>query len=469
MGERGRFSGRKMAEGSTPNAIDRIWRFLSSVKLGIVLVTIIIGVAIVGTLITQGEDPDFYIETYGHTWGNLWIRLGFDHFYYTWWWNLLLIFLSINLLVCSINRLGPIWRILTKSPVEVSSDFVRNLQYSESISGIDPGDAGAILRERRYTVRSGPKGLFATKGGWGRWGAHIVHLSIIVILLGGVVDSLTGFRQSVNVMEGETITPPGADFRLRVNDFGIDRLPDGNVKSYRSDVTILDGGRQIDFAIEVNKPLQYKGLTFYQSSYGSVYEADLNINIGGESHTVRAGRGYRGEIPGTGYSLVVGAIVKGFLLDGGRVFDDPNRYNPAAQVMILRGGEEAVEIENAIGSWVFSEEMGPDVSAMRGGPSSPHSPKKDGVTVSVARIHERTYTGLQIARNTGIPFLWIGSGMMMVGLFLSFYVFHRRIWAVSDGDTLLIGGNTNKNRYRFEKEFREIIGRLSNGERRMLK
>ena len=121
----------------------------------------------------------------------------------------------------------------------------------------------------------------------------ITHLSILIILIGGIAGSLFGFRGFVNILEGETVdqiylkvkdgeVPKPIGFSVRCDDFKITYYdlprPEKHVKEYTSILTILENGKEVlRKSIEVNHPLHYKGLAFYQASYGAIHDVTLGI------------------------------------------------------------------------------------------------------------------------------------------------------------------------------------------------
>jgi cytochrome c biogenesis protein len=71
---------------------------------------------------------------------------------------------------------------------------------------------------------------------------------------------------------------------------------------------------------------------------------------------------------------------------------------------------------------------------------------------------------LQIAKNPGINIVWTGSTMIVVGITLSSFIFHRRIWMkiipVPEGVTVYAGGTTHKSQIDFQKEFRKLTEKI---------
>ncbi len=73
-------------------------------------------------------------------------------------------------------------------------------------------------------------------------------------------------------------------------------------------------------------------------------------------------------------------------------------------------------------------------------------------------------TGLQVAKDPGVWVVYIGCGMMILGLFIAFFMSHRRIWLLltkEDGKvSVLISGSANKNKVGFEKIFSSLSAEL---------
>lgn len=82
-----------------------IWRFFSSVKLAIWLLAVIAILSLIGTFIPQNESPAFYIEKIGHAGYSALLKTGLNNIYSSWWFVLFLALLALNLAVCLLNRL----------------------------------------------------------------------------------------------------------------------------------------------------------------------------------------------------------------------------------------------------------------------------------------------------------------------------------------------------------------------------
>lgn len=69
-----------------------------------------------------------------------------------------------------------------------------------------------------------------------------------------------------------------------------------------------------------------------------------------------------------------------------------------------------------------------------------------------------TYLNIRVDR--AMPFVWVGAGIVMLGLILGFYWQHRRIWLIVEGGQLVLGGHTNKNWFGFRRELVSILEQI---------
>ncbi len=89
------------------------WEFFASVKLALFCFFTLAIASIVGTIIPQNESPDFYIQKYGETTAEIFRLLNIPDMYNSWWFVSILSLFSINLIVCSIDRLPTVWKLVT--------------------------------------------------------------------------------------------------------------------------------------------------------------------------------------------------------------------------------------------------------------------------------------------------------------------------------------------------------------------
>ena len=81
-------------------------------------------------------------------------------------------------------------------------------------------------------------------------------------------------------------------------------------------------------------------------------------------------------------------------------------------------------------------------------------------------LKTRYYTGLQANRDPGVPIVWAGCFLMVSGLFVTFFMSHKRMWVrvLELGATIRIevAGTTNKNPVGLQNELQHLIINLGN-------
>ena len=274
------------AEASKPFSFkefgDAFVEFFSSLKLAISLMITLAILSTVGTVIQQGEQADVYIKEYGENAYWWFTKLGITDIYHQWWFTSVLVLLCVNSLTCFHQRFPAIWRSIRQDKVNVTVAFIQNLKRSKTIEL--PAERNKVTEElamafaeRGYGVLfnkgAADTTIYATKGILGRVAAHVAHLSVTIIVLGGLLGTAFGFRDFGVCLEGQTYHIPQGKFDLHVDKFWIDYYDNGAVKSYNSTLTIIENGEQkLTKTITVNDPLVYKGIWFYQSSYGDSWD-----------------------------------------------------------------------------------------------------------------------------------------------------------------------------------------------------
>jgi cytochrome c biogenesis protein len=274
-------------------------------------------------------------------------------------------------------------------------------------------------------------------------------LSILIILIGGLIGSLFGFKGFVNILEGETVDqiylrgkngdlPQPIPFSIRCDDFKITyydlKRPEKHVKEYTSDLTILENGKEVlKKSIRVNHPLHYKGLAFYQSNYGAIHDMTVGVQWKGkkEKDLLKISEGGTAPLPNTPFFL--------------RVLNyehQVHNFGEGVQVLLFKPNQEPKPF------WLLKNVH--RVDQQRG----------DEFILTLDEVVEREYTGLQVTRDPGVWIVWIGSGLMIVGLMISFFFSHQRVWVRVPKKfeaEMVIAGSTNKNKVGFEKAFGKLV------------
>jgi cytochrome c biogenesis protein len=252
-------------------------RFLSSVKLAIVLIITVTSASMVGTFIPQLRSAEEYLARYGQI-SELLMRLEITDLYHSWWFKVLLILFSLNIMICTLSRLSPKLRRAFKPNLEFETQTLLAAKIQEKFSKNwnlekSKGELKKELRSAHYRIREAKKEgavhLLARKKILGIFGSDIVHLGLLIILIGGIISGFIGVQTYINISEGEIIPVLNTDFKLQLDKFETEYHPNGSVKDWKSTLTIIeDETPRLTKTIEVNHPLTYKGYVFYQSGYG---------------------------------------------------------------------------------------------------------------------------------------------------------------------------------------------------------
>jgi cytochrome c biogenesis protein len=286
----------------------------------------------------------------------------------------------------------------------------------------------------------------------------MAHLSATVIVLGGLFGSYYGFQEFGVCLEGLTYHIPRGNFDLKVDKFWIDYHENGSVKSYNSTLTVLEGGQSVlTKTITVNDPLVYKGIWFYQSSYGDAWDqievARINIKDKQTDKVIKTiDLEWQKEqaVADLKLKLAITDFVADFAFNSTekKVFSKTVEHaNPAIRLTVNE--RDTVQAT----PWIFYQF--PDLFEI----------KDSKYQFELVGYKPKKFTGLQIAKNPGINIVWTGSTMIVVGITLSSFIYHRRLWAkiVPDGPGVVVhlGGTTHKSQIDFQKEFRKLTEKIS--------
>ncbi len=467
--------------------MNSVIRFFASVRLAIVLIILVTLAAILGTLIPQGGSAAEYAARY-HGLAAPMMRLGLTGLYHSPGFILLLILFAVNLIVCSLVRLPAKLRRATRPDIEAVARLAGSKTAATYRVAEAPVEASAALRHRlearRFRVRSAEREgrilLLGRKRSLGRFGSDFVHLGLLVILVGAIVTGLARVRSALPLRVGETAAAPGGGFRVRLDDFRTERYPNGSVKDWKSFVSVLPDGASapaLRAVVEVNRPLSFRGYSFYQMSYGWDWaSATVRLDVkpaastdgsapsssspaapsktappaapeAPQSLTLKTGQRVAlraDDIDG----LVVSEFVPDFVMDqAGRIGSRSSEpRNPAALVEGWKGAEKV------FASWVFAKF--PDFHGLTSGRAA-------GLTITLAGYEAPEYSVLEAVKDPGTGWVWTGCALVVLGLGLAFYWPPREIRAVVERD----GGRTAvaaasaaaKSRDAAEAELRAIV------------
>ncbi len=378
---------------------------------------------------------------------------------------MLLAFFSLNLIVCSLERIPLVLTILRKDNLATKPAKLETMDCCYQIQGGANNQSGEQYIEKLF-FRKGLKAkqrrveegvlYFAEKGGWSRFGVYIVHTSILVILIGAVIGSATiaekilrtpsfAFKGSIMLPETrqtdfvyafKTGKPIDLGFSVRCDSFTIDYYDNGMPRTYLSKVTIIDDGKgeKTNQEIKVNAPLQHKGVHFYQSSYQpydafviTVRKKDTDLEF---TDIITAKKRYTWKQGGVSFGILT-TEMSGEQIKRLKIWFDDTKSKP---VTFWVDSDQETTVERTDGTYIF-------------------------------RARQLYATGLQVTKDPGAWVVYLGCIMMLAGLYIAFFRSHRKFYAfVNTSDqTITLAGYANKDKTGFERYFNEFSGKSKTG------
>ncbi len=286
--------------------LSKLWNGLTSIRLALLSLLLVAVGSLIGTLLPQQQPWDYYHEKFGGLLAEIFWRLGLFDIYRSPLFLTIIGLLIVNLMACSLKRLPEVLRLFQSQPgLDSYKNLPKRLQFTWPHRDISPArflDNAVHRTLGRPTVVEDKEitWYLYRLGRWGRLGPYLIHLSIIVVVLGGVVGKFWGFQGQMNLQEGQsvdtlTLTDPDGrktlDFSVRLDRFQVHFYPNGTPQEFRSDLTFIKQGQDVKQTVcRVNDPVTFEDLTFYQSSYQAMPKGPvtLTVTLDGKSFTVEA-------------------------------------------------------------------------------------------------------------------------------------------------------------------------------------
>jgi cytochrome c biogenesis protein len=447
---------KRVEKQQAKSLMDRVWDFFISLKLAITVIIILAAASIAGTIIEQNQPLEKYRQVYSDGTIRFFDTLGLFDMYHSWWFLLLLVIFTVNLSCCTIDRLPRVLKVVRNPKRTLDESFEKTLGHVEkwkkkgTLDELAAAYGEALAKgfggKTVVTENSSTRHLYAEKGVVSRFGVYVTHLSIIIIFIGAIIGNVFGFKGYVNIVDGEQVsavpTRGGGrmvdlGFTVRNNKFWVDFWPSGHPKEYASDLSVIEGGREVlRKTIVVNDPLRYKGVWFYQSSYGQAAGATATVAArkaegGGSPALLTLTAGQKAEVPGYG---VLSAL---------DYQDNLYGFGPALLVVLEKPQEPPAQF------WL-----------LKGYPEFDRQ-RRDDYVLSFAGIDTVFFTGLQVARDPGVNVVWLGCILMVAGILIAFFMSHQRIWLrlapTGDGRVeMTLAGTASRNRMGFERTFEKL-------------
>lgn len=481
-------------EASKPKSqpiVNRFLDFLSSVSFGVFLLCILVALSMLGMLIIQQNVQGFdaYYASLTPAEKLVFGSLGFFDIYYSWYFKFLLIVLSLNIVLASIDHFPNSWNFIVKPKLDASRKWILGQKQNAVVEISNENEK--IIAERvkkvfeanglnaKISEKKGKLFVFGEAGKWNRLGAYVVHVALLMLFLGHFVALQTGFDADVNMMPGQKTE------QIQLIQFDLDKKEKFNVQlpfliectdiqqrlidptGQISVTNTLDWRTQIKISdpevgetvadVSLNNPFHYRGYRFFQAQTVPVGSArvmnfELKPENGGEPIKMELARNGKNVLPdGTKVEYV--SFQPDFVLNGGQPDTRSAEYNnPAAVINVTPPNGETVKV------FAFANKL-PDnapINAPKAGYRWRLSEFEKAPLAHVLSIKYDPFNGAFIAWYFG------GIGLIFALCFV-FFISHKRVWALIDKESndIVLGGNTNRNHFGFEDKFKRIVHSLT--------
>ncbi|CAN5866866.1 cytochrome c biogenesis protein ResB [soil metagenome] len=490
---------KEIAKPKIAPTINRILDFFSSVRFGVVLLCSLVVLSMVGMLIIQQNVQGFdsYYASLTPAEKTVFGSLGLFDVYYSWYYKFLLLVLSLNIVLASIDRFPSAWSFIAKPKLDASRKWLLGQKTNAVVESEENSELSAESVARTFknngfsatiSEKKGNLFVFGESGKFNRLGAYIVHVFLLTLFLGHFVALQTGFDADVRLTpdsspaQQQTAMAPKVTDQIQLIQFNLDKQerfnvqlpfsitcteieqklidPKGSIEinntlDWRTQIKIDDpeyGSTVAD--VSLNKPFEYRGYRFFQASaitIGSASEMTLDVipqTEGAQPLTVNIKRNGTAELP-DGTKIKHEAFFPDFVMQGSELGTRSAEYNnPVAVLNITQPDGKTEKV------FAFANKL-PD--------NAPINAPKAGY-----RWRMQSFEKSPIAHVLSIkydPFnaafiAWYIGGFGLIGaLCFVFFFSHKRIWAVVDKEIgeIVLGGNTNRNQFGFEDKFNKIV------------
>jgi cytochrome c biogenesis protein len=428
----------------TASFFSQVVSFFTSARTAIILLFLLAVASILGTLIPQEAGLAHFRETASPFAYTLIAILDLHSLFRSWWFLLLLGLLALNILACLARRLPAIpgeWR-----GDQAGNSFSFNVSDPRGTKEVDAIVTPAMNSLLSSSPKRSNEGDKATTLVWTKQKVYLLgfpamHAAILVILVGGLLGLLYGWKGSVQIEEGNSasqvrLIPSGhvhaLPFTIAVDKFTLTRYPTGQPKEFRSDVRLMKSGQEVaKGSILVNHPMTFEGISLYQSDYRLLGVKNVRFNLvepGGKTIELAMEPRKPLSIEGDRFKVDLVSLDPGI-----------SKKGPGAEIAVQAAGEQPKNVK------VFRDE-----------------PAKIGE----AEIRYVDYTplyatGLQVARDPGTIVVWLGCSVLIIGFFLTLFTNHRRVRVElvgkGKGTEIKVSGRSRRQRREFRQSLEEKI------------
>jgi cytochrome c biogenesis protein len=490
----------------TPSIITRLLNLLSSVRFGVTLLILLAAASMIGMLIMQTNVDGFDKYFAGLTPSQKLLGgvLGFFDIYHSWYFNALLLILSLNIVLASIERFPGAWHYIVRPKLDVVAAWLRKQSVTSTLEMRADSRAALVERIVEASRKNGFKSIvnekgartfiLAQRGTWNRLGAYAVHVALLTIFFGGFMTAQFGRTGSMWLKPGAAAGEMSETvFKIEdMNTFRLDKstaalpfevtctdiqqklirkegaITADNTIDWMTRIKIKDKTGEHNALVQMNRPFDYcpadsskfvcaifGGYRFFQASFMNVGHARnitlrLTPEAGGTPQDVQVARDGSAQLAdGTKIDFV--DFQPDFQMQGSQVGTQSGEYNnPAAILNVVSPAGERSR------AFAFAQEL------PSGAPVGRAVAGYKFRLVDFEKVPEAHM--LSVQRDPGTTIFYVGSGMLFIALSAVFFFSHQRVWAIieeakDDQKTfqVVLGGNTNRNVVALEDKFKKLL------------
>ena len=416
-----------------------IFKSIADLRFAIFILLIIACFSVIGTVIEQDQSIETYKLNYpltnrifGFLAWDIILQFGFDHIYKTWWFITLILLFGVSLLTCTLLQQFPSLKIARRCQFFRTTKQFCRLNISTNLKHLLFSQLFFKIKEKHYSIFQQKNILYCYKGLVGRIAPIIVHFSMIIILIGAIFGSISGFKAQEIVPKTETFHIQNVlnngqftiipKVSIRINDFWITYTKQTTITQFYSDISFLnvDGNEIQRKTIFVNSPAKYNGIDYYQTDWNII---GLRVKLKNSSIFQYPFI----NLSNTQEKIWLTWINTSEQLDNGLT-------------LLIDNLQGYCSVYNKVGNFIGNLELNENLKLGN----------------SLILIDILSSTGLQIKADPGITLIYLGFLFLMISTLIS-YITYSQIWIVQDKQKIFIGGNTTRATFEFELEFLKLV------------
>ena len=426
--------------GRQRSSARRIWRFFTSVKTAVIFITAVVLTAGAGTFIIQAPGYVLVNDAFFRDWvateaaprfgaaADAMAALGLFTIFGSIWLRILLALLSVQVIICTINRWPAIRKALFEPQIRRHDAFYeRSSDHVTRRPGVGPAAVKEVLERHHYRVAALEEDsavyLYGDRNGWAKLATFASHIGLVCVLAGAAFSQATAFERDIIIPDGQTqpLYPVAHPDQIQILNLGFvaEYYDDGRPKDFYTDLVLFQAGNRVaERRIRVNEPLDYQGFVFYQATFGR----SVNLEIADEAGNVL----YSENTPL-------------FNELGDIIFREISLADRGLGLVAALVPEADGESRLAILGFSPEVQEGPifNITVPPGGSVVAEN-------LRFTNLGEESFTGIRVRKDPGLNLILLGTFLFVIFNAVTFYLPRRRVWARILGAELVISGTGDR-------------------------